>query len=245
MSILVIAEHDNVQMKAATLNVVAAASKIGGDIHILVAGANAAAVAQHAAKITGVSKVLLAESPALADGLAENVAEQVLALAPAYSHILFAATASGKNVSPRVAARLDVAQNAFRNDISVVLAASFVARGHGVPNERYGASFGATLAVSAAGCPALVAIARSAFEAIHRSASLSASASLAARRASSRRARSSCSCGADRASAASLASLSATAPPSAAATSSVWMAATHRASVMSSGQRMSSDARSG
>lgn len=110
MSILVIAEHDNVQLKAATHNVVAAASKIGGDIHVLVAGANAAAVAQQAAKISGVSKVLLAESPALADGLAENVAEQVLAIAPAYSHILFAATASGKNVSPRVAARLDVAQ---------------------------------------------------------------------------------------------------------------------------------------
>lgn len=110
MSILVIAEHDNVQLKAATYNVVAAASKIGGDIHVLVAGANAAAVAQQAAKIAGVSKVLLAESPALADGLAENVAEQVLAIAPGYSHILFAATASGKNVSPRVAARLDVAQ---------------------------------------------------------------------------------------------------------------------------------------
>ena len=110
MSILVIAEHDNVQLKAATHNVVAAASKIGGDIHVLVAGVNAAAVAQQAAKISGVSKVLLAESPALADGLAENVAEQVLAIAPAYSHILFAATASGKNVSPRVAARLDVAQ---------------------------------------------------------------------------------------------------------------------------------------
>jgi electron transfer flavoprotein alpha subunit len=110
MSILVIAEHDNVQLKAATLNVVAAAAKIGGDIHVLVAGANAATVAQQAAKIAGVSKVLLAESPALSDGLAENVAEQVLALAPGYSHILFAATASGKNVSPRVAARLDVAQ---------------------------------------------------------------------------------------------------------------------------------------
>ena len=110
MSILVIAEHDNVQLKAATHNVVAAASKIGGDIHVLVAGVNAAAVAQHASKIAGVSKVLLAESPALADGLAENVAEQVLALAPGYTHILFAATASGKNVSPRVAARLDVAQ---------------------------------------------------------------------------------------------------------------------------------------
>ncbi len=110
MSILVIAEHDNVQLKGATHNVVAAAAKIGGDIHVLVAGANARAVADHAAKLAGVSKVLLAESPALADGLAENVAEQVLALASGYSHILFAATASGKNVAPRVAARLDVAQ---------------------------------------------------------------------------------------------------------------------------------------
>ena len=110
MSILVIAEHDNVQLKVATHNVEAAATEIGGDIHVLVAGANARAVADHAAKLAGVSKVLLAESPALADALAENVAEQVLALAPAYSHILFAATASGKNVAPRVAARLDVAQ---------------------------------------------------------------------------------------------------------------------------------------
>ena len=110
MSILVIAEHDNVQLKSATHNVVAAAAEIGGDIHVLVAGANARAVADHAAKITGVSKVLLAESPALADSLAENVAKQVLALASGYSHILFAATASGKNVSPRVAASLDVAQ---------------------------------------------------------------------------------------------------------------------------------------
>ncbi len=110
MSVLVIAEHDNAQLKGATLNVVAAASKIGGDVHVLVAGANAAAVAEQASKISGVSKVLLADSPAFADALAENVAEQVLALAGSYSHILFAATASGKNVSPRVAARLDVAQ---------------------------------------------------------------------------------------------------------------------------------------
>jgi len=110
MSILVIAEHDNAQLKGATLNVVAAASRIGGDVHVLVAGANAATVAEEASKISGVSKVLLADSPAFADGLAENVAEQVLALAGGYSHILFAATASGKNVSPRVAARLDVAQ---------------------------------------------------------------------------------------------------------------------------------------
>ncbi len=110
MSVLVIAEHDNAQLKGATLNVVAAAAKIGGDVHVLVAGANAAAVAEQASKISGVSKVLLADAPAFADGLAENVAEQVLALAGGYSHILFAATASGKNVSPRVAARLDVAQ---------------------------------------------------------------------------------------------------------------------------------------
>jgi len=110
MSILVIAEHDNAHLKGATLNVVAAAARIGGDIHVLVAGANASTVAAQAAKISGVTKVLLAESPALADALAENVAEQVLALAGGYSHILFAATASGKNVSPRVAARLDVAQ---------------------------------------------------------------------------------------------------------------------------------------
>jgi len=110
MSVLVIAEHDNVQLKGATHNVVAAASQIGGDIHVLVAGDHAEQVAAQAAKIAGVTKVLLAQSPALADGLAENVAEQVLALASGYSHILFAATASGKNVSPRVAARLDVAQ---------------------------------------------------------------------------------------------------------------------------------------
>ena len=110
MSVLVIAEHDNAQLKGATLNVVAAASKIGGDVHVLVAGTNAASVAEQASKIAGVSKVLLADSPAFVDALAENVAEQVLALAGGYSHIFFAATASGKNVSPRVAARLDVAQ---------------------------------------------------------------------------------------------------------------------------------------
>ena len=110
MTSLVLAEHDNSTLKAATLSAISAAQQVGGDIHVLVAGANARAVADHAAKLAGVSKVLLAESPALVDALAENVAEQVLALAPAYSHILFAATASGKNVAPRVAARLDVAQ---------------------------------------------------------------------------------------------------------------------------------------
>ena len=110
MSVLVIAEHDNAHLKGATLNVVAAAAKIGGDIHVLVAGSGAQAVADQAAKIAGVSKVLLADGPSLADGLAENVAAQVVALAAPYSHILFPATASGKNVAPRLAALLDVAQ---------------------------------------------------------------------------------------------------------------------------------------
>lgn len=110
MAVLVIAEHDNAHLKGATNNVVTAAAKIGGDIHVLVAGQNVAGVADQAAKIAGVSKVLVADGAALADGLAENVAEQVLAIAGSYSHILFPATASGKNVSPRVAARLDVGQ---------------------------------------------------------------------------------------------------------------------------------------
>jgi electron transfer flavoprotein alpha subunit len=110
MTTLVIAEHDNAQLKGATLNTVAAAAKLGGDVHVLVAGGGAQAVADEAAKVAGVSKVLLADAPHLKDGLAENVAAQVLALAPNYSHILFPSTASGKNVAPRVAAKLDVAQ---------------------------------------------------------------------------------------------------------------------------------------
>ena len=110
MSILVIAEHDNVELKGATLNTVAAASQLGNDVHVLVAGANATTVAEAAAQIQGVTKVLLAEDDALANGLAENVAAQVLSVADAYSHILFPATAAGKNVAPRVAAKLDVAQ---------------------------------------------------------------------------------------------------------------------------------------
>ncbi|HET8597769.1 MAG TPA: FAD-binding protein [Castellaniella sp.] len=110
MSILVIAEHDNAQLGAATLNVVAAAAALGSDVHVLVAGSGAQAVADQAARLASVSKVLLADGPALADALAENLAAQVLALAGDYSHILFAATASGKNVAPRVAAKLDVAQ---------------------------------------------------------------------------------------------------------------------------------------
>lgn len=110
MTILVIAEHDNAQLKGGTLNTIAAAQKIGGDIVVLVAGSSAQAVADQAAKAAGVSKVLLADAPQLADGLAENVAAQVLEIAGDYSHILFPATAFGKNIAPRVAALLDVAQ---------------------------------------------------------------------------------------------------------------------------------------
>ncbi|CAM3974003.1 electron transfer flavoprotein subunit alpha/FixB family protein [Bordetella tumulicola] len=110
MTTLVIAEHDNAQLKGATLNTIAAAAKLGGDVHVLVAGSNAQAVADQAAQAAGVAKVLLADAPHLADGLAENLAAQVLAVASDYSHILFPATASGKNVAPRVAAKLDVAQ---------------------------------------------------------------------------------------------------------------------------------------
>ena len=110
MTVLVIAEHDNATLKGATLNTVTAALACGGDVHVLVAGANASAAAAQAAQIAGVSKVLHAEGEGFAHGLAENVAAQVLALASAYSHIVFPATASGKNIAPRVAAKLDVAQ---------------------------------------------------------------------------------------------------------------------------------------
>lgn len=108
--ILVIAEHDNAALNAATLNAVAAAGQLGSDIHVLVAGENAGAVAEQAAKVAGVTKVLHADGAALANGLAENVAAQVLAVAQGYTHILFPSTAAGKNVAPRVAAKLDVAQ---------------------------------------------------------------------------------------------------------------------------------------
>jgi electron transfer flavoprotein alpha subunit len=110
MAALVIAEHDNAGVRPATLNTVTAALACGGDVHVLVAGANAGAAAQAAAQIAGVAKVLHADAAALDHGLAENVAAQVVAVAKAYSHILFPATASGKNVAPRVAALLDVAQ---------------------------------------------------------------------------------------------------------------------------------------
>jgi electron transfer flavoprotein alpha subunit len=110
MTALVIAEHDNASIKGATLNTVTAALQCGGDVHVLVAGSNAGAAAAAAAQIAGVAKVLHADGDALAHGLAENVTAQVLAVASSYSHILFAATATGKNVAPRVAAKLDVGQ---------------------------------------------------------------------------------------------------------------------------------------
>ena len=110
MTALVIAEHDNATLKVATLNAVTAALQCGGEVHVLVAGAHAGAVAAEAAKVAGVSKVVHADSDGLAHGLAENVCAQVMALAANYSHILFAATASGKNIAPRVAAKLNVGQ---------------------------------------------------------------------------------------------------------------------------------------
>ncbi|MFM0394988.1 electron transfer flavoprotein subunit alpha/FixB family protein [Paraburkholderia phytofirmans] len=107
---LVIAEHDNTSIKGATLNTIAAAQKVGGDIHVLVAGQTAQAAADAAAKIAGVSKVLLADAPQLAEKLAENVEATVLNIAKDYSHIFAPATAHGKNIAPRIAAKLDVAQ---------------------------------------------------------------------------------------------------------------------------------------
>ena len=110
MTALVIAEHDNASIKPATLNTVTAAAQCGGEVHVLVAGLNAGAAAQAASLIAGVSKVIHVEGVHFEHGLAENMAAQVLALAPAYSHLLFPATASGKNIAPRVAATLDVGQ---------------------------------------------------------------------------------------------------------------------------------------
>lgn len=120
MTTLVIAEHDHASIKGATLNTVTAALACGGDVHVLVAGHNASAAAAAAAQIAGVSVVLHADGEALANGLAENVAAQVQSVASGYSHILFPATASGKNVAPRVAAALDVAQI---SEITQVIAA--------------------------------------------------------------------------------------------------------------------------
>ena len=110
MVALLIVEHDHASIKGATLNTVTAALKCDPQVHVLVAGANAVAAAKAASQIAGVSKVLHADGDQFAHGLAENVAAQVLAVASAYSHIVFPATASGKNIAPRVAAKLDVAQ---------------------------------------------------------------------------------------------------------------------------------------
>ena len=110
MSVLVLAEHDNNSIKPATLKAVAAAAQCGGDVHVLVIGSNCAGAADAAAAISGVAKVLVADAAQFADELAENVAAQVVALAGAYTHLLAPATASGKNIMPRVAALLDVQQ---------------------------------------------------------------------------------------------------------------------------------------
>lgn len=124
MTVLVIAEHDNVSLKSATLNTIKAAAEISsyldGQVHVLVAGAQTQGIVQAAAEILGVAKVLRADADVLAHGLAENVASQVVAMASGYSHILFCATASGKNIAPRVAALLDSAQ---LSDITKVVSA--------------------------------------------------------------------------------------------------------------------------
>lgn len=123
MSILVIAEHDNASLKGATLNTVAAAKAIGGDITVLVAGQNAQAAADAAAKVAGVNKVLLADNAAYANQLAENVSALVAEIGKNYTHILAPATSNGKNIAPRVAALLDV--NQISEIIGVVSADTF------------------------------------------------------------------------------------------------------------------------
>ena len=110
MAVLVLAEHDNKSLKKATLNTIAAAQKLGGDIHVLVAGHDVGDAAKAVSSVKGISKVLLADAPHLADFLAENVASLLLGMAKSYSHLLAPATSNGKNVMPRVAAQLDVQQ---------------------------------------------------------------------------------------------------------------------------------------
>lgn len=110
MTALVIAEHDNATIKGATLNTVTAAAQCGGDVHVLVAGHNAGAAAAAAAQIAGVTKVIHVDGEHLGHGLAENMAAQIVSIASNYSHLVFPATASGKNMAPRVAAKLDVGQ---------------------------------------------------------------------------------------------------------------------------------------
>ncbi|MDO5050922.1 electron transfer flavoprotein subunit alpha/FixB family protein [Moraxella equi] len=118
MTVLVYAEHDNQELKSATLATITAASQIDSDIHVLVAGSNAQAVADSVAQVAGVNKVLLADNPAFANQLAENVAPLVVELAGAYSHIIAPATTTGKNFLPRVAALLDVS---MVSDITAVI----------------------------------------------------------------------------------------------------------------------------
>ena len=125
MSILVVAEHDQTLIKVSTRNAVAAAHRLGADIHVLVAGHQCGAAAQAAAEISGVAKVLVADAPAYAHQLAENLAELVLSIAKTYSHVLAPATTSGKNFMPRVAAKLDVAQI---SEISEVVSADTFVR---------------------------------------------------------------------------------------------------------------------
>ncbi|ABC23873.1 electron transfer flavoprotein [Rhodospirillum rubrum F11] len=119
MALLVIAEHDNASLKPATLNTVAAAAQLGGDIHVLVAGQTCAAAAEAAAKVAGVTKVLVADDAVYAHPLAESLTPLIVSLAREYSHVLAPATTTGKNILPRVAALLDVAQV---SDITAVIA---------------------------------------------------------------------------------------------------------------------------
>ena len=123
MAILVLCDHDGATFGAATLNAIAAAAQIGGDVDVLVAGQNVGDIASEAAKADGVSRVLAADSAELANGLAENVAPVILSIADNYSHILAPATTYGKNIMPRVAALKDVAQ--ISDIISVEDASTF------------------------------------------------------------------------------------------------------------------------
>ena len=120
MTALVIAEHDNATIKGATLNTVTAAAQCGGDVHVLVAGHNAGVAAAAAAQIAGVTKVIHVDGEHLGHGLAENMAAQIVSIASNYSHLVFPATASGKNMAPRVAAKLDVGQ---MSDVTKVISA--------------------------------------------------------------------------------------------------------------------------
>ena len=124
MAVLVLAEHDNASLKPATLNAVAAAQALGGELHVLVAGANCRPAAEAAAKIKGVAKVLIVDDPVLAHPLAEDLAPLIVKLAEGYSHVLAPTTTAGKNVMPRAAALLDVAQ--ISDIVGVVSADTFV-----------------------------------------------------------------------------------------------------------------------